>query len=111
MSRSLRPQIEPPTENPDLRALLGESQLTVLRRYGAAEPVVDGEILFADGDQTYDMIVVLEGAFEIVEHYGRPDEVAGGSNYGAAPDAVTSDAATPRPLSTRRDTPCKPGTR
>jgi thioredoxin reductase (NADPH) len=36
---------------------------------------VDGEILFADGDQTYDMIVLLDGEIEIVEYYGQPDEV------------------------------------
>jgi thioredoxin reductase (NADPH) len=37
--------------------------------------VVDGDVLFADGDQSYDMIVVLEGGVVIVEHYGRPDEM------------------------------------
>jgi thioredoxin reductase (NADPH) len=48
--------------------------LTVLRRYGTEHRVVDGEILFRDGDQTYDLIVLLEGEIEIVEHFGRPDE-------------------------------------
>ena len=48
--------------------------MTTLRRYGTEHRVVDGEILFADGDQTYDMIVVLEGGVEIVEHHRRPDE-------------------------------------
>lgn len=37
--------------------------------------MVDGEVLFADGDKTYDLIVVLEGGVEIVEHYHQPDEV------------------------------------
>jgi CRP-like cAMP-binding protein len=32
------------------------------------------EVLFADGDRSYDMIVVLEGTVEIVEHHGHPDE-------------------------------------
>jgi thioredoxin reductase (NADPH) len=36
---------------------------------------VPGEILFADGDRTYDLIVLLEGEIEIVEHFGQPDEV------------------------------------
>ena len=36
---------------------------------------MDGEVLFADGDQTYDMIVVLEGRVQIVEHHGQPDEM------------------------------------
>ena len=74
MNASSRPQVEPAPENPDLRPLLGESQLTTLRRYGREVRVVDGEVLFADGDETYDMIVVLEGGIEIVEHHGQPDE-------------------------------------
>jgi thioredoxin reductase (NADPH) len=36
--------------------------------------VLEGETLFADGDQTYDMIVVLEGGIELVEHLGQTDE-------------------------------------
>jgi len=32
-------------------------------------------VLFADGDETYDLIVVLEGEVEIVEHYGQANEV------------------------------------
>jgi thioredoxin reductase (NADPH) len=36
--------------------------------------VREGEVLFADGDQTYDMIVVLEGSIGIIEHHGQPDE-------------------------------------
>jgi thioredoxin reductase (NADPH) len=75
VSRSPRSQVEPAPENPDLRPLLGESQLTTLQRYGSQHHVVDGDILFADGDKTYDLIVVLEGGIEIVEHHGQPDEV------------------------------------
>jgi thioredoxin reductase (NADPH) len=36
---------------------------------------VEGEVLFADGDETYDLIVVLEGEVEIIEHYGQVNEV------------------------------------
>ncbi len=75
MSGGPRPQVDPSPEDPDLRPLLGELQLTTLRRYGNEHRVVYGEILFADGDQTYDMIVVLEGGVEVVEHYGQPDAV------------------------------------
>jgi thioredoxin reductase (NADPH) len=53
---------------------LGESQLAVLRRYGAEHHVEVGEILFADGDQNCDMIVLLEGEADIIEHHGQPDE-------------------------------------
>jgi thioredoxin reductase (NADPH) len=74
VSRPSRPQVEPAPESPDLRPLLGESQLTTLKRYGSEHRVTDGEILFADGDRSYDMIVLLEGTVEIVEHHGHSDE-------------------------------------
>jgi len=32
-------------------------------------------VLFADGDETYDLIVILEGEVEIIEHYGQANEV------------------------------------
>jgi thioredoxin reductase (NADPH) len=66
--------VELAPENPDLRPLLGELQLKILRSYGREHQVVNGDVLFADGDQTYDMIVVLEGEIQIVEHHGRADE-------------------------------------
>jgi hypothetical protein len=31
-----------------------------------------GDVLFADGDETYDLIVLLEGAADIIEGYGQP---------------------------------------
>ena len=31
-----------------------------------------GDVLFADGDQTYDLIVLLEGSADLVEGYGQP---------------------------------------
>ncbi len=33
-----------------------------------------GDLLFAEGDETYDLIVLLEGEVEIVEDHGRRDE-------------------------------------
>ena len=74
MTREPRPQSDPAAERPDLRALLGESQLATLGRYGKEHRVADGDVLFADGDRSYDMIVVLEGTVEIIEHHGRADE-------------------------------------
>ena len=76
MIRSQPPRVIPAPENPDLRPLLGESQLTTLRRYGRESSVRDGDVLFADGDQTYDMIVVLEGSIEIVENHRQEDEAS-----------------------------------
>jgi len=45
-----------------------------LRTYGTEHEVAAGEVLFAEGDETYDLIVVLEGELEIVENRGRPAE-------------------------------------
>jgi thioredoxin reductase (NADPH) len=52
---------------------LGESQLRTLRRYGSEQAMAAGDVLFADGDLTYDLIVVLEGCVDVVEQHGRPD--------------------------------------
>jgi len=65
---------EPGPEGPELRPLLGASQLTTLERYGTERLVTDGEVLFADGDRSYDLIVILEGTVDIREHHGHPDE-------------------------------------
>jgi thioredoxin reductase (NADPH) len=61
-------------EHPELRPLLGESQLRVLGRYGQEHRIVAGQTLWEDGDSTYDLIVILEGSVDIVEHHGRHDE-------------------------------------
>jgi thioredoxin reductase (NADPH) len=53
---------------------LDAAQIEVLRRYGREQPVAAGDVLFADGDETYDLIVVLAGEVQIVEHYGRPGQ-------------------------------------
>jgi thioredoxin reductase (NADPH) len=51
---------------------LDGDQLEVLRGYGAERDVAAGEVLFADGDETYDLIVMLDGTAEIIQGYGRP---------------------------------------
>jgi thioredoxin reductase (NADPH) len=55
------------------QAYLGDSQLQMLRKYGAEHAVDDREVLFVDGDHTYDLIVVLEGFVQVVEDYGKPE--------------------------------------
>src|SRR6202034_4610176 len=67
------PLAQPP-ESPEMRPLLGEAQLSVLRRYGTELEVAEGDVLFADGDKTYDLITVLDGRIDIVEHFEKPDE-------------------------------------
>jgi thioredoxin reductase (NADPH) len=46
----------------------------VLRRYGVESVVQPGDLLFSDGDESYDLIAVLEGRVEIIEHVGTPNE-------------------------------------
>jgi thioredoxin reductase (NADPH) len=66
------PRLAP--ESPDGRPLLGEAQLSALGRYGSEAAVEAGEVLFSDGDERYDLIVVLDGRVEIVEQLGTADE-------------------------------------
>jgi hypothetical protein len=44
----------------------------VLRGYGSERDVAAGDALFADGDRSYDLIVLLAGTADIVEGYGHP---------------------------------------
>ena len=62
------------SEQPGYRPILSGPQLEVLHRYGAEQSVVIGDLLFRDGDETYDLIVLLEGELRILEHYAQPDE-------------------------------------
>jgi thioredoxin reductase (NADPH) len=62
------------SEQPGYRPILSGAQLEVLHSYGTEQPVAIGDVLFRDGDETYDLIVVLEGEARIVEHYAQPDE-------------------------------------
>jgi thioredoxin reductase (NADPH) len=64
-----------PPDQPGSRPLLSEVQLGVLSGYGRPQQTSAGDVLFADGDETYDLIVVLEGEVDIVEHYGLETEV------------------------------------
>ncbi len=75
MSAPERSRAELPPEQPGSRPVLTAVQLEVLRRYGVEHVVASGDVLFADGDETYDLVVTLEGGAEIVEHFGQPDEV------------------------------------
>ena len=50
------------------------AQLELLRSYGSEHDIAAGEVLFADGDLTYDLIVVLAGGARIIERRGQPGE-------------------------------------
>jgi thioredoxin reductase (NADPH) len=54
--------------------VLDAAQIAVLRTYGRESDVAAGDVLFAEGDETYDLIVLLAGQVEIIENYGRDDE-------------------------------------
>jgi hypothetical protein len=51
------------------------SRATPPRVLSALLPPVDPLVRLTDGDQTDDLIVVLEVGVEIVEYYGPPDEM------------------------------------
>jgi thioredoxin reductase (NADPH) len=53
---------------------LDAAQLEVLRSYGTEHEISPGDVLFAEGDETYDLIVVLEGEIQIVANGGQPAE-------------------------------------
>ncbi len=57
---------------PGRSPVLDAAQLGVLRGYGSERDVAAGDVLFADGDETYDLIVLLAGTADIIEGYGQP---------------------------------------
>ena len=52
--------------------VLDAAQLEVLRRYGTEHDMGTGDVLFADGDLTYDLFVVLAGEVQLIERHGQP---------------------------------------
>src|SRR5580693_9887594 len=56
---------------PGRSPVLDAAQLGVLRGYGSERDVAAGDVLFADGDQSYDLIVLLAGTADVVEGYGE----------------------------------------
>jgi thioredoxin reductase (NADPH) len=54
--------------------VLDVAQLAVLRSYGNEHAISAGDVLFAEGDETYDLIIVLEGEVQIVANAGQPAE-------------------------------------
>jgi len=64
---------EIPSPGPGRSPTLDADQLEVFRRYGTERDMAAGDVLFADGDETYDLIVILDGTAEIIQRYGHPD--------------------------------------
>jgi thioredoxin reductase (NADPH) len=66
-----------PEAAPLLVPKLTDDHLATLRSYGTSEPTVIGQVLFAAGDPTYDLMVVLEGEVEVFDiHQGCPRPIA-----------------------------------
>ncbi len=51
---------------------LDAGQLEVLLGYATERDVAAGKVLFADGDETYDLIVMPDGTADIIQGYGQP---------------------------------------
>ena len=67
----------PVADPPNLR--LTEEQIALLRRAGEVRRVAAGEVLFREGDRSYDFIVILAGRVAIVDHQaGTERELATG---------------------------------
>jgi thioredoxin reductase (NADPH) len=70
----------PPPASPSQQAYAGRNpvldvaQLEVLRTYGSEHDMAAGEVLFADGDLTYDLIVMVAGEARIIERRGQAGE-------------------------------------
>jgi thioredoxin reductase (NADPH) len=74
-ARAAKVRADLPYDQPGSRPTLSDVQLAVLRRYAVEQEIAVGDVLFADGDQTYDLIVILEGEVEIVEHFALPAQL------------------------------------
>jgi thioredoxin reductase (NADPH) len=53
---------------------LSTAQLETLRAYGGERRVAQGDLLFREGDLSYDFFTLVEGRVAIVERFGRADE-------------------------------------
>lgn len=65
----------PPLVDPLLTPKLSDEQLALLRRHGEVRPTVAGQILFQEGDRTYDFIVILSGTITVVDHHDAIERV------------------------------------
>jgi thioredoxin reductase (NADPH) len=84
-----------PHSTPDTRLVrprLSDDQLATLRQYGTVEPTTTGQVLFAAGDPSYDLIVLLEGTVEVSivrEAKLRPIAAAGPMDFLAELNLLT----------------------
>jgi thioredoxin reductase (NADPH) len=68
-----------PQHDPLLAPRLTAEQVALLRRYGEERPTAAGQVLFREGDRSYDFIVILAGTVAVVDHQaGAVRELATG---------------------------------
>jgi thioredoxin reductase (NADPH) len=71
------PERHSPEETPDLYGAfprLTEDKIAALERYGERRRTKAGEVLFREGDRSYDFIVILDGLVKIIDGYGSEDQ-------------------------------------
>ena len=54
---------------------LDDEQLGLLAGFGQRRPVQRGDLLYAEGDATYDFFVVLSGAVDVVGTFDGAEEL------------------------------------
>ena len=65
--------VGPTIPAPGFSPVLDAEQLAVLHGYGSEHDMAAGDVLTAEGSDSYDLIVVLAGTADVVEGYGRPE--------------------------------------
>jgi CRP-like cAMP-binding protein len=85
-------KVEPgPQYDPLLAPRLAAEQVALLRVYGEERPTAAGQVLFREGDRSYDFIVILAGTVTVVDHQaGAVRELATGG-----PGEFVADRAGP----------------
>jgi thioredoxin reductase (NADPH) len=67
--------VEEPLDRNGAFPRLNDEQRARLRALGEVRPVAPGDVLFREGDESYDFFVVEEGAIAVVEGYGAENHV------------------------------------
>ena len=60
-------------ENAEAFPTLSDADMAVMAELGTRRPIVAGEYLYREGDQTYDFVVVVSGAIDVVAHDGAAE--------------------------------------
>jgi hypothetical protein len=65
-----------------LEARLSAAQIDLLRPHGAERATARGEVLFREGDGSYDFLVILVGTVAAVDGYGAAERELGPGGTG-----------------------------